>query len=145
MTLGDVIARIQSQCPGFAHVDHVLTSPADFTRPAALVTPVRYRGAQPTTMFPGSYEQDVDMVFGVFLVLERRQNGVLDNGTADEFDTLLTSVRAALVNWPSDGAGLAALSMTQPITYAGGELAPYEPGNVTWRDDYAAQIEMRMP
>jgi len=136
MTLGDVIARIQTQCPGFATVDHVLTSPSDFTRPAALITPVRYRGDAPRINTPGGYSQDVAMIFGVFIVLERRQDGTLDNGAADQFDTLLAELRDALVNW-------AAPDLYQPVAYAGGELAPYEPGNVTWRDDYSAEFDMR--
>lgn len=138
MNLGDIIARIQDKCPEFATVDHVLTSPADFARPAALVAPVSNRAAPPNIVITGGFAQDVASIVGVFIVIERRQSGSYDNGAADVFDTLTRSLRTALVNWnPGD--------LIQPITYAGGVMDAFQPGNVTWRDDYSAEFEMRFP
>ena len=138
MKIGDVIARIQQACPDFATVDHLMTSPSDFEKPAALVTPVRNRGSAPSIMIPGAYDQDVSSIIGVYVILERRQNGAFDNGVADLFDTLTTSLRTALVNWYPTG-------LIQPIVYAGGEMAPYETGLVAWREDFAIEFEMRLP
>lgn len=138
MTLAEVIARIEAQCPGFATVDHVLTSPATYPLPAALVAPVRNRPDPPRIMSPGAYSQDVASVIGVYIVLERRQNGAADSGTADTFDTLTASLRAALVNWQPAG-------LSEPIFYAGGEMAPYDTGVFTWREDFSALFEMRLP
>ena len=138
MTLGDVITRIRLQCPGFLLVDHVLTSPITYPYPTALVAPVRNQGQPPFVNIPGGYAQDVVTTFGVYIIVERRQNGVADFGQGTLFDALCTSLRAALVNWTPPGA-------VQPISYAGGEMAPYDQGIVTWRDDYSAIFEMRYP
>lgn len=138
MRIADAIARIKAQCPGFAYVDHLLTSSADFDRPAALVAPVRVVGVDPRIFIPGGYSQDVSWILGVYIVLDRRQNGVTGSGTADLFDDLTTSLRAALVNW-------SAPATVQPLTYAGGEMAPYGTGLVTWREDFTAISEMRFP
>lgn len=136
MNIGDIVNRITAECPGFAHIDHLLTSPVDYKYPAALITLVKNRGEAPHINIPGGYAQDVFMTFGVYIVLERRQSGAANHGGADTFDNLLTSLRAALVNWQPDG-------LLAPVTYAGGEMAPYETGLVTWRDDYGAQFEIR--
>lgn len=138
MMLGDVITRIRAQCPGFALVDHVLTSPITYPYPTALLAPVRNQGQPPLVNIPGGYAQDVVSTFGVYIVVERRQNGVADFGQGTLFDTLCQSLRTALVNWTPPGA-------VQPLMYAGGEMAPYDQGLVTWRDDYSTIFEMRMP
>lgn len=139
MKIGDIVDRIRTECPGFAHVDHLLTSPVDYGYPAALVTLVKAVGRSPNINISGAYAQDVAMTFGVYIVLARRQSGVADHGGADSLDYLLTSLRAALVNWlPPDQPDLLA-----PVEYAGGEMAPYEAGLVTWRDDYGVQFDMR--
>ena len=59
MMLGDVITRIRAQCPGFALVDHVLTSPITYPYPTALLAPVRNQGQPPLVNIPGGYAQDV--------------------------------------------------------------------------------------
>lgn len=139
MTLGEVISRIQAQCPEFALVDHVLTSPATYPYPVALVGPVRNVGEPPGINIPGGYAQEVSVTFGVYIVLERRQNGVADFGAADAFDALCLSLRTALVNWLPTGCW-------QPVMYAGGQLAPYDgSGVVTWREDFSTIFEMRFP
>ena len=138
MRISDIIARIKAQCPGFVYVDHILTSSATFARPAALVAPVKNIGIGPRTNIPGGYSQDVEMIFGAYIVLDRKQNGVTGAGTADQFDDLTVSLRAAMINWAATG-------LIEPITYAGGEMAPYETGLVTWRDDFRALFEVRYP
>jgi hypothetical protein len=137
MTLSEVITRIQQQCPGFAFVGHVLTGPAVYSLPAALVVPVRYTAVPPRINYAGAFSQDVAATIGVYLVLRRQENGPFDSGAADEFDALTSSLRTALVSWhPS--------SLTYPIIYAGGEMAPYDAGMFTWRDDFSARFEMRI-
>lgn len=138
MTIGEVIDRIRSQCPDFAEVNHVLTSPATMTYPAALVSPVRNVASKPVTFGTSNYQQDVNSVIGVYIVMERRQNGAFDSGTSDLFDILTTSLRAALVNWKPSG-------LIQQIFYAGGEMAPYDQGLVTWREDFSAKFTMETP
>jgi hypothetical protein len=70
--------------------------------------------------------------------MERRQNGVADNGGADQFDVLCTSLQAAFVGWEPDGA-------ITPVSYVGGEMAPYDAGIVTWREDFAIEYEVQIP
>lgn len=138
MTIAEIISRIRAQCPGFALVDHVLTSPITYPYPAALVAPVKNHGAPPFVNIAGGYAQDITTIFGVYIVLERRQNGAADFGQAALFDTLCTSLRAALVNWTPSG-------VICPVQYAGGEMAPYDQGVVTWREDFSTEFEMRVP
>lgn len=138
MTTGEWIARIKAQCPIFAEVDHVLTSPAAYPYPAALICPVRNKAAEPNVMIAGAMAQDVQITMGIYVVLERRQNGAADYGAADKFDTACAQLRAALVNWSPSGA-------IEPVTYGGGEMAPYGDGVVTWREDFHTIIEMRFP
>lgn len=139
MTLGEVITRIRAQCPGFAVVDHVLTSPATYLYPTALVGPVRDVANPPYINIPGGYAQDVSTTIGVYFVLERRQNGATGFSEADILDALRLSLRTALVNWAPSG-------VIEPLRYAGGQLAPFDgSGVVTWRDDYSTVFEMRFP
>ena len=138
MRISDVITRISAECPGFEYVDHILTSAADFARPAALVAPVRSIGARPSINIPGGYSQDVELILGVYIVLDRKQNGATGSGAADQFDDLVVDLRAAMINWAASG-------LIEPITYAGGEMAPYEPSVVTWREDFRALFEVRYP
>lgn len=134
----DIVARIRELCPDFAHVDHVMTSASSYSYPAALVVPVKRRADPPSINIPGAFRQDVALVFGVYVVMERRQNGVADNGGADQFDVLCTSLQAALVGWEPDGANT-------PVIYVGGEMAPYDAGIVTWREDFAIEYEVQVP
>ena len=138
MRVSDIIARIKAQCPGFVYVDHILTSSATFARPAALVAPVKAMGMAPRINIPGGYSQDVEAIFGVYIVLDRKQNGITGAGTADTFDDLTTSLRAALINWAAPG-------LIEPVTYAGGDMAPYDTGIVTWREDFRTLTEVRYP
>lgn len=137
MTIAEIIARITAECPEFAEVGHALTSPAILAYPAALVTPVRNQAKPPRILMPGAYCQDVQGIFGVYIVLERRQNGVADQGAADDFDALTASLRAALTNWNAPG-------LTQPVIYTGGELAPYDAGIFTWRETFSAEFEISL-
>lgn len=137
MTIAEIIARITAECPEFAEVGHALTSPAILAYPAALVTPVRNQASPPFILAPGAYHQNVVAIFGVYILLERRQNGASDQGAADDFDALTASLRAALTNWEATG-------LTQPVIYAGGELAPYDAGLFTWRENFSAAFEIRL-
>lgn len=138
MRISEIIERIKLQCPGFAYVDHILTSSAMFDRPAALVAPVKNMGMAPRINIPGGYSQDVEIIFGVYIVMDRKQNDTIGAGTADTFDDLTVALRAALINWAANG-------LIEPITYAGGDMAPYDTGIVTWREDFRALIEVRYP
>lgn len=136
MTFTDFIDRIRSECPTFAHVDHVLMSAVNYSYPAALIAPVENRGEPPRINIPGAYAQDVESMIGVYIVMERRQDGAADFGGADLFDTLCAELRAALINWQPSWA-------LSPVTYTGGRMAPYDAGIVTWREDFAVQFEVR--
>ena len=136
MKTADVVARIRDLCPNFAHVDHLLMSSTSYDYPAALIAPVENKGDAPRINIPGGYAQDYESLFGVYIVFERRQDGPADNGGADMFDRLCDELRAALINWQPDWA-------LSPITYAGGRMAPYDAGIVTWREDFAVSTEVR--
>lgn len=138
MKLTQIIEQIKTQCPDFALVDHVLSSAATYPYPAALVTPVESRSLSEPNDFAGSYRQDIQLVVGVYVVIERRQNQIADLGGAEQFDTLCASLRAALINWQPDGA-------IRPVSYAGGKMAPYDAGVVTWREDFIVEFEVRSP
>ena len=136
MRFADFIERVKDQCPDFGHVAHLLMSTTSYDYPAALLSPVESRGESPRINIPGAFSQDVELIVGVFIVLDRRQDGPADHGNADLLDRLSAAVKAALINWQPDWA-------LAPITYAGGRLAPYDAGIVTWREDFAVQFEVR--
>jgi hypothetical protein len=138
MTLAEIVERIKDQCPDFAHIDHVLTSPVTHAYPAALIVPVDKQASPPRINIPGGFSQDVTLIVGVYIVLERRQNGIADYTGADLFDTLCAQLQAALVNWTPTGA-------IQPMFYAGGKMAPYDAGVITWREDFSVDYEVRYP
>lgn len=137
MSFAAVVARIKQQCPDFAHVDHILTSAATYDLPAALVTPVKTDAQAPFINVPGGYDQEYLPIVGVYIVIARRQNEPGDMGGADLFDRLCAQLRAALVNWTPPEA-------IEPVQYAGGMMAPYEPGVVTWREDFSLRYAMRI-
>lgn len=138
MTLAELIERVRVQCPEFAYVDHVLTSAATYPYPAALISPVEKRASPPAISIAGGFAQDVALMFGVYIVMERRQNGIADFGGADLFDTLCASLQAALVNWEPT-------AIIRPVFYDGGKMAPYDAGVVTWREDFSVEYEVRYP
>jgi hypothetical protein len=137
MMIADIIARIREQCPDFQYVSHVFVGGAAMATPAALVTPVRHRAAAPFVFGPSAYCQKVSMIFGVYIVIGRQENGDFDQGAADQFDDLTSSVRDALTNWQAPG-------LIAPVIYAGGEIAPYEAGLVAWREDFSGEFELRI-
>lgn len=136
MNLADFVERIRSECPDFAHVDHILTSATGYDYPAALITPVDKRADAPRINIPGAFAQDVTLLVGVYIIMERRQSGAGDHGGADLFDRLCASLQAALINWEPTGA-------LAPVIYEGGKMAPYDAGIVTWREDFSVQYEVR--
>lgn len=138
MNLTQIVERIQVQCPAFVLVDHVLSSPITYPYPTALVVPVESRSISDPNDFEGSYRQDIQLVVGVYIIIERRQNQIGDLGGAEQFDTLCAAVRAALINWQPTGAN-------RPMSYAGGKMAPYDAGVVTWREDFTVDFEVRSP
>lgn len=135
MRLSVVLLRLRAQCPGFATVDHALTSPSDYAYPAAMVVPVK-RLARPNGLL-GTHAQMVELTFGVHIILQRRQDGVTGYGAADDFDDLCAEVMAALKAWTPD------TSIYKPMDYAGGLIAPFQQHAVTWRDDFATTYDIR--
>ena len=136
IAIADIVQRLQDQCPELVHVDHALTSAADFPKPAALVAPVK-AVASPAAML-GVHSQMVATTFGVYLILERRQNGATDAGAADDFDAIIASIRSALAGWVPDNVDGAS------VAFVGGELAPWSAGPAVWRDDYSIITELRI-
>jgi hypothetical protein len=129
----DVMARVRSQCPGFATVDHALSSNAEFAYPAALVSPVMVN-SNPARLLT-VHSQIERVTFGVFIILERRQDA-LGTSAADQLDDLRVSLRAALAGWQAPGA-------TLPFDAAGGRLDQWRPGIAGWREDFSAETELR--
>ena len=74
ITVANLVARVRATCPSLALVDHALTSPSDFAKPAGLVAPVRALAKAPDLM--GIHRQTVIMTFGVWVILERRASSV---------------------------------------------------------------------
>lgn len=135
--LADVVARIRAECPSFAHVEHALTSAGQHALPAALVAPVAIKAEPPALL--GGHAQMLDARVGVFVMVDRKTDVAPTFPLAHQFDDLLAEVRAALVDWQPPGAAM-------PFAYGGGELDRYRgDGPVTWRDDFIASIDMRMP
>lgn len=135
MNLNAIIARIRSECPGFAYVDHGLTSALDHEMPAALVVPMKRKGGRPLTWQP--YIQQMSLQVGVFVIVRRRQNGEGDNGAADDIEALCESLRDALINWSDQPA-----IFTQ-MESLGGEIAPFVNGVSVWREDFATEYHIR--
>lgn len=129
-----IIARIKLQCPGFATVDHALTSAADMPLPAALVSPVKAM-AEPAQLMP-IHSQIERTIYGVYILIERRQDGIA-TGSLVDLDTLRASLRAALKGWSPDA------TIHEEVELAGGALETYRPGVVAWREDFASQTEHR--
>lgn len=136
IAIADIVQRLKDQCPELVHVDHALTSAADFPKPAALVAPVKAMTGQPALL--GVHSQMVVTTFGVYLILDRRQNGATDAGVADDYDAIIASIRSALAGWVPDNVDGAA------VAFAGGELAPFSAGPAVWRDDYSIITELRI-
>lgn len=135
MRVSVILERLRVTCPSFATVDHALTSPTTITYPAALVVPVK-RMARPN-QFLGVHAQMVDVTFGIHILIRRRQDGPTDAGAADDLDDLFAEVLAALKAWTPDGA------IYKPFDYAGGQLAPFQDQNVTWREDFSTSYDVR--
>lgn len=131
MKLTDVLERIRDQCPGFASVDHVLTSDADVARPAALVGVSRI-AATPNGVLGGPHVQRLRTVVSVWIVGRRRQDTLTGYGAADEWQDLVAELRAALVAWSPGGTAT-------PLDYAGGALEKHPAGFFAWREDFATE------
>lgn len=133
MNVSDILARIRGECmPPFAHVDHALTSGAEYDYPAAFVAPVKRVAEFPRLL--GAHAQMTRATFGVFVVLPKRQDTVAASA-ADDLDDLCASLRAALVDWRPTGA-------ENPLFYVGGELVERE-GIACWREDFATDFDLR--
>ena len=142
MRTDDIVARIRDLCPGFARVDHALTSTFDEVQdsPAAFVSLVeamprpnaegRFR-----SMLIGVHSQTVDLTVGVFIQLRRTQDDDAGEGANDDLDTLRGQLHDALVTWQPAG-------VDEPFAYAGGRLVERN-GLVAWREEFATSTELR--
>ena len=144
MTIAEIIARITAECPEFAEVGHALTSPAILAYPAALVTPVRNQASPPFILAPGAYHQNVVAIFGVYILLERRQNGASDQGAADDFDALTASLRAALTNWEANDGRMVRLQLVELMGFNATVTVHAGAGLFTWRENFSAAFEIRL-
>ena len=129
-----IITRIKAQCPGFATVEHALTSGADMALPAALVSPVQSMATAPELL--GLHSQIERTVYGVYILIARRQDGVTTGALVD-LDTLRASLRTALKGWSPTPA------IHSELELAGGKLEPFRDGLVAWREDFASETEHR--
>ena len=129
-----IIDRIRAECPGFAQVDHALSSAEDLDYPAALVSPVQAQaGPERLLMYHRQIER---LTFGVFIMVERRRDGIADAGAADELDDLRAELRAALIGYTPDPARFTGLAA------AGGRLDQWRPGIAGWREDFSTEPEI---
>ena len=135
ISVADLVARVRSTCPSLALVDHALTSPSDFAKPAGLISPVRAVAKPPDLM--GIHRQVVLVTFGVWVILERRASSIVP-GADGEFDAITAELRAGLCGWCPEEDG-------EPFAYAGGELAPFDRGPAVWREDFSIETELRFP
>jgi hypothetical protein len=128
-----VLDRVRAECPTFAAVEHALTSDADFSRPAALVGVSRVM-ATPNGLIEAHVQRFVTTV-SVWLLMDRKQDGLVAYGTADLWQTLTAELRAALVAWSPDDPRFA------PFDYAGGQLDrhPGGTGVAIWREDFTTE------
>jgi hypothetical protein len=136
MRLAVVIDQIKAQCPSFSYVGHILESNEEIAYPAALVGPVKSIASENDAL-EVNIQQVTDLI-GVWIVLSRRRDGVLDYGAADELDDLREELRAGLILFSPDPAEY------EPLSYAGGMLAPYAPGVSTWREDFKTEFQLRV-
>lgn len=132
MRTSQLIARIVAECPGFALVDHALSSAAELTHPAALVTPSKVDPQPDGTFGMGAHTQVQDQVFSIFFLQKRDQA----TSRPDELDDLIEEVHAALVGWQVDADH-------GPMTFEGAMLDKFVTGTVCWRADYSTQTQMR--
>lgn len=133
MRLSDILSRIRAECPGFAQVDHALSSNEELDYPAALVSPVRAAPLPPRLL--GVHSQIEVLTYGVFILVARRRDGVADAGSADILDDLRAELRAALIGWTPDPAFI-------ELAAAGGQLDQWRPGFAGWREDFATEHEI---
>lgn len=129
MTLAEIVARIRAECPSFAHVDDFATSTLDFDLPAAIVEPLK-RDASPA-LFTDAHVQQVDLVFGVYILFERK----LDAPQLG-WDALCAELQLGLVGW-------ATTPYEAPVSYAGGQVARWKEQYVCWREDFSTNFELR--
>jgi len=130
---GIIMARIRDLCPGFAQVDHALSSDETLDLPAALISPV-LAVPQPARLL-GVHSQIERVTWGVYILLERRRDGPFDFGAADALDDLRAELRAALIGWVPAENYIA-------LEAAGGRLDQYRPGIAGWREDFATEYEL---
>ena len=129
-----IIDRIRAECPGFAQVDHALSSSEDLDYPCALVSPVLASAGAERLL--GYHSQIERITFGVFILVERRRDGAADAGAADELDDLRAELRAALIGYTPDAAAFDALAS------AGAKLDQWRPGIAGWREDFFTESEI---
>ena len=135
--VSQLIARVQATCPGFAMVDHALTSAGTLTYPAAMISPLMVKSG------PAGYSsyhiQTLTQTFGVYVLLRRTQDGLTGSGAADEFDDLVAELRAGIPHWTPDTA------LYAPFSYEGGQLDRWDQGVACWRDDFSTTYDLRLP
>ncbi len=136
MRTADLIARVAAQCPGFAAVDHALTSNAEEALPMALITPSKVEALEDGLVGLGIHSQIVTQTFSIFVMLRRAQNSDLAS-KADDLDTLTGQLRAALPGWQFDADH-------GPMNFVGGTLDKFHTGVVCWREDYSTETELRL-
>lgn len=133
--VAQIIDQLRAECPEFATVTHALTSSSEVTRPAALVAPLQVDAEKPA--FYSLHSQMISQTFGVYILIDRAQDGDTGYGSADLLDVLVESLRAALIGWTPDNATAA------PLAYGGGKLDRYQQQIACWRDDFVTSNELR--
>jgi hypothetical protein len=140
MRVSTILERLRDECPGFATVQHGLTSAADGQRPAAYVQPIVVRPSENAYVGPGVPRAHMlETVFAVYILVDRVQDGVSDYGAADEYDDLVAEVRAALVGFTDPDEQESAGGQRHQMEYRGGRLEEYREGIVAWREDFGLQ------
>ena len=136
MRTSDLINRVQMLCPAFAMVEHALTSSADETFPAAMITPSKVEALPDGLYGVGITSQIVTQTYSIFILLRRAQDTNFTS-KAEDLDTLTDQLRAALVGWQLDGNH-------GPMNLVGAMLDKFHTGVVCWREDYSTETELRI-
>jgi hypothetical protein len=131
MTIGEMVARVRAECPGFATVTHGYTSASDMPLPAALVAVSKIEAAP--NQYVLAHVQRWRVTYSVWILMPRYQDGIVDAGQADLWDSLVGELRTALVAWTPDASEFG------PLDFAGGMLDRYSGQIASWRDDYTTE------
>ncbi|NTT86920.1 phage tail terminator protein [Tabrizicola fusiformis] len=136
--LREQVADLQS-VDGAAELAAVLgAGPQVHARPRAFVVPLGLRGLE-VQSFSGSYVQEIEVTFGVYLVFNAAADRTGARTLAD-VGTVQFAVIAALCGWTPAGSEVAG-----DFRLARAQLADLRPGQVAYALEFSAKDQLRFP